>query len=126
MTLPATAVASNSPRAFVDAVLISAGLDDLFAEIFSAADVEHPKPAPDLYLTACAALGADPVRAVAFEDSRTGVASARAAGMVVVGVPSRPDADLGTDALFARPTSGPPSTSSKYSTCSAPYPTALI
>ena len=48
------AVASNSPRAFVDAALVSAGLDDLFTVVLSADDVEHPKPAPDLYLAACA------------------------------------------------------------------------
>jgi HAD superfamily hydrolase (TIGR01509 family) len=47
------------------------------------------KPAPDVYLRACADLGADPARAVAIEDSAHGVASAKAAGMVAVAVPSR-------------------------------------
>jgi HAD superfamily hydrolase (TIGR01509 family) len=86
------AVASNSPRRFVGAALASAGLDDLFEVIVSADDVEHGKPAPDLYLAACARLGADPRRSVAFEDSRTGVASARAAQMFVIAVPSVPGA----------------------------------
>ncbi|GIF18045.1 HAD superfamily hydrolase (TIGR01509 family) [Actinoplanes tereljensis] len=94
------AVASNSPRSFVDAALLSAGLNDLFDHIYSADDVENPKPAPDLYLVACAGLGADPARSVAFEDSRTGVCSARAAGMFVVGVPSLPGVDLETDAVY--------------------------
>ena len=94
------AVASNSPRSFVETALASAGLDDLFTEVFAAEDVVHPKPAPDLYLTACAALGADPVRSVAFEDSRTGVASARAAGMHVAGVPSLPGVVLDADTVF--------------------------
>ena len=84
------AVASNSPRRFVDAALGSAGLADLFEVIVSSDDVEHGKPAPDLYLTACARLHAVPGRSVAFEDSRTGVASARAAGMFVIAVPSAP------------------------------------
>jgi HAD superfamily hydrolase (TIGR01509 family) len=70
------AVASNSPRAFVDAALASAGLDGLVEHILAAEDVVDGKPAPDLYLAACAALGADPARSVAFEDSATGVASA--------------------------------------------------
>nr|WP_221375065.1 HAD family phosphatase [Actinoplanes polyasparticus] len=95
------AVASNSPRAFVDAALVSAGLDDLFSVVLSADDVEQPKPAPDLYLAACTRLNAGPARTVAFEDSPTGAASARAAGMVVVSVPSLPGADLGADAEYA-------------------------
>jgi HAD superfamily hydrolase (TIGR01509 family) len=94
------AVASNSPRHFVDAALTSAGLADLFDHVYAADDVAHPKPAPDLYLAACAGLGADPARCVAFEDSRTGVGSARAAGMYVIGVPSLPDTILDVDAVF--------------------------
>lgn len=94
------AVASNSPRDFVKAALVSAGLDDLFADVVTADDVEHAKPAPDLYLAACARLGADPARTVAFEDSHTGVASARAAGLYVVGVPSLPGVTLDTDVVF--------------------------
>ncbi|MBL7253871.1 HAD family hydrolase [Paractinoplanes lichenicola] len=94
------AVASNSPRAFVDAALTSAKLDDLFTVVVTADDVEHPKPAPDLYLAACAALQAHPSAAVAFEDSRTGVTSARTAGMFVVGIPSLPGTTLDTDATF--------------------------
>jgi beta-phosphoglucomutase-like phosphatase (HAD superfamily) len=95
------AVASNSPRPFVNAALVSAGLDDLFEHVISVEDAEHPKPAPDLYLAACAVLQADPARSVAFEDSATGVASARAAGMFVVGVPSQPGTVLAVDATYA-------------------------
>lgn len=95
------AVASNSPRRFVEASLVSAGLDDLFEVIVTADEVEHGKPAPDIYLHACELLGAKPADAVAFEDSRTGVASARAAGLFVVGVPSMPGSALDVDALFA-------------------------
>lgn len=47
------------------------------------------KPAPDVYLRACADLGADPARSVALEDSAHGVTAARAAGMWAVAVPSR-------------------------------------
>lgn len=60
----------------------------------SADDVARAKPAPDLYLTACRRLAAEPARSVAFEDSRTGVASALAAQMFVIGVPSAPGAVL--------------------------------
>ncbi len=81
-------------RHFVDAALGSAGLLDLFEVIVSADDVARAKPAPDLYLTACTRLAAEPARSVAFEDSRTGVASALAAQMFVIGVPSAPGAML--------------------------------
>jgi HAD superfamily hydrolase (TIGR01509 family) len=97
------AVSSNSPRRFVDTALRSAGLHDLFEVVVSAEDAEHGKPAPDLYLAACRRLAAAPGRSVAFEDSSTGVASARAAGMFVIAVPSVPgallDAHLTYDSL---------------------------
>jgi HAD superfamily hydrolase (TIGR01509 family) len=81
-------VASNSARAFVERVLSGAGLlDGHFDVVVTAEDVEHPKPAPDLYLAACAALGSEPARSAALEDSATGVEAARAAGMFVVAVP---------------------------------------
>jgi HAD superfamily hydrolase (TIGR01509 family) len=85
-------VASNSAREFVEHVLSVAGLlDGHFDVVVTANDVERPKPAPDLYLAACAALGAEPERSAALEDSATGVAAARAAGMFVVAVPYFPD-----------------------------------
>ncbi|HEV2873736.1 MAG TPA: HAD family phosphatase [Thermoleophilaceae bacterium] len=85
-------VASNSAREFVERVLSVAGLlDGHFDVVVSANDVENPKPAPDLYLAACAALGAEPERSAALEDSATGVAAARAAGMYVVAVPYFPE-----------------------------------
>ncbi|MGH2716525.1 MAG: HAD family hydrolase [Thermoleophilaceae bacterium] len=85
-------VASNSAREFVERVLSVAGLlDGHFDVVVTANDVEHPKPAPDLYLAACTALGAEPERAAALEDSATGVAAARAAGMYVIAVPYFPD-----------------------------------
>lgn len=91
------AVASNSPRELLDAALWSAGLADCFTHSFAADEVRSPKPAPELYLTACDALGTTPQRSVAFEDSATGVASARAAGLYVAVVPSLPGADLDHD-----------------------------
>jgi HAD superfamily hydrolase (TIGR01509 family) len=88
-------LASNSSREFVDRVLSVAGLlDGHFDVVVTADDVEHPKPAPDLYLAACAALGAAPEHAAALEDSAPGVASALAAGMYVVAVPYFPDAPI--------------------------------
>jgi len=83
------AVASNSERAFLERTLASAGLlhGGPFAAIVSANEIEHPKPAPDIYLEACARLGVAPGDAAALEDSPIGVASAAAAGLFVIGVP---------------------------------------
>ncbi len=97
------AVASNSPRVFLDLVLEGAGLlgdGSPFAATVAGDEVALPKPAPDIYLAACAALGADPADCVAFEDSAPGVAAARAAGIHVTGVPYFADGLLpGADAI---------------------------
>jgi HAD superfamily hydrolase (TIGR01509 family) len=85
-------LASNSTRTFVERTLSGAGLlNGHFATIVTANDVDHPKPAPDLYLAACAALDADPTKSAALEDSAPGVASAHAAGMFVIAVPYFPE-----------------------------------
>ncbi|MCR8575714.1 HAD family hydrolase [Streptomyces sp. Isolate_219] len=93
------AVASNSPRELLDTALESAGLAPYITHAFAADEVRSPKPAPDLYLTACEALGAAPKRSVAFEDSATGISAARAAGLHVAVVPSLPGTDLDHDWL---------------------------
>lgn len=88
-------LASNSSREFVERVLSVAGLlNGHFDLIVTADEVERPKPAPDLYLAACAGLDAAPKRAAALEDSETGVTSARAAGLFVVAVPYFPDMSI--------------------------------
>jgi HAD superfamily hydrolase (TIGR01509 family) len=81
-------VASNSPRVLVDLALASSGLGDVWGATVCGDEVEDLKPAPDIYLEACRQLGAPAEETVALEDSPTGVAAARAAGMYVIGVPS--------------------------------------
>ena len=46
--------------------------------------VEHSKPDPDIYLKACTALGVEPSKAIAVEDSINGIVSAGRAGMYPV------------------------------------------
>ena len=83
------AVASNTPARFTAAALGASGLPtEVFSSVVCAGDGLAPKPEPDVYLAACRELGLPPERCVAFEDSPTGAAAARAAGMRVVGVPS--------------------------------------
>jgi HAD superfamily hydrolase (TIGR01509 family) len=82
------AIASSSSRAWLDRHVGRLGLDAHFASLVGADVVGGVgKPAPDVYLRACADLGADPARSVALEDSANGVAAAKAAGMAVVAVP---------------------------------------
>lgn len=83
----ARCVASNSRRERVIWMLQRTGLIAYFdeAHIFSGRDVAAPKPAPDLFLHAGAALEAPPGAGVVIEDSRFGVEAARRAGMVVFG-----------------------------------------
>ena len=87
-------VASNSPRAIVDRAIAYSALDVTFGVVLGGDDVPNPKPAPDVYLHAARHLGAEPHQAVALEDSPPGVASARAAGLHVIGVPSFPGVTL--------------------------------
>ncbi len=91
-------VGSNAETANVDFVLERAGIRHYFAAIASGHDVERPKPAPDIYLKVAEMLGVLPDSCIVFEDSLTGVAAARAAGMRVVGVltsmPELPGVDL--------------------------------
>jgi HAD superfamily hydrolase (TIGR01509 family) len=75
-------VASSGQPARIRHSLQLCGLYDRFVgRIFSAAEVAHGKPAPDLFLHAAARLGVEPRRCVVVEDSQYGVVAARAAGM---------------------------------------------
>lgn len=78
-------VASNSSRELVETALRGAGLG-AFDTIVAAEDVAAAKPAPDAYLEACRRLGVAPGQAAAVEDSPSGAAAAKAAGMLVIGL----------------------------------------
>jgi HAD superfamily hydrolase (TIGR01509 family) len=78
------AIATSAGRATAERNLGRAGLLDRFDALATRDDVEHPKPAPDLYLEAAKRLGVAPERCVAFEDSSIGIIAAHAAGMRAV------------------------------------------
>ncbi|MFJ4466846.1 HAD-IA family hydrolase [Streptomyces sp. NPDC089424] len=82
-----TALVTASPRAVAGTVLDALGAER-FAVAVTADDTAVSKPAPDPYLAACHALGAEPAACVAVEDTQTGVTSAEAAGCAVLAVPS--------------------------------------
>ena len=87
-------LASNSPRFLVDAALHSAGFTDAFDAVVSSDDVANHTPAPDLYLHVCSRIGVAPAEALALEDTASGIASAKAAGLTCIAVPQFAETDV--------------------------------
>ncbi|MEM9609731.1 MAG: HAD family phosphatase [Actinomycetota bacterium] len=89
-------VASSGEPARIRRSLTVTGLIGEFDEdrLFSAAEVERGKPAPDLFLHAARCCGVRPDDCVVVEDSPAGVTAARAAGMRVIGFASLTPAAL--------------------------------
>ncbi|MFI9102418.1 HAD family hydrolase [Streptomyces fildesensis] len=85
ITLPSCVASSNTHPGLRHSLGLTGLYSRFEGRIFSASEVEHGKPAPDLFLHAARALGADPARCVVVEDSRFGVEAARAAGMRAFG-----------------------------------------
>lgn len=71
----------------VGPALAQAGISDMFEFVIAIEDVAASKPDPECYSLAAKRLGIDPSRAVAFEDSRTGIRAATGAGVPTVAVP---------------------------------------
>jgi HAD superfamily hydrolase (TIGR01509 family) len=83
--LPMAAV-TNAPRANADLILDGLGIRHRFGAVVIGADLPHGKPHPLPYLEGLRLLGARAEVSVAFEDSRTGIASATAAGLATIGI----------------------------------------
>lgn len=83
------AIASGSPRSQVETILRGLTIASLFRAIVTGSDVARGKPAPDAYRRACEQLRVDAARCVAIEDSASGAAAAKAAGLRVIIVPNR-------------------------------------
>ncbi len=73
-----------------------------FAHVVDASEVVHGKPDPEIFLKAAQYAGADPTKCIAFEDSLAGVASAKGAGMKVIGITTMETAEdlKDTDAVI--------------------------
>jgi HAD superfamily hydrolase (TIGR01509 family) len=79
-------LASSSDLDRVTLSLSLAKLSDFFdGTVFTSQMVKRGKPAPDLFLHAAAVMGVPPERALVIEDSVSGVAAGKAAGMTVWG-----------------------------------------
>jgi len=98
-------VASSGTHRKIRTTLGATGLLARFeGRIFSAEDVLHPKPAPDLFLHAAQTLGHSPAACIVVEDTPTGARAGVAAGMRVYGfaahTPSERLLDAGAYATF--------------------------
>ena len=82
-------VASNSGNGWVEDGLKRLGLRTFVDAVVTREMVLNPKPAPDVYLKTAQALGIEPNRAVALEDSEPGCRAAKQAGMKAVAIPNR-------------------------------------
>jgi HAD superfamily hydrolase (TIGR01509 family) len=88
------ALASNSQGMLVRTALETARLTDAFDAIVTSDDVAEAKPAPDIYLVACERLGVLPEDALALEDTASGIAAAKAAGLACIAVPQFAETDV--------------------------------
>ena len=82
-------LASGSPRVQVETILRGMGIASRFRVVVAGTDVFKPKPAPDVYESAVEKLGVLKSCCMAVEDSASGVASAKSAGLRVIAVPNR-------------------------------------
>ena len=82
-----TALASSSSSEIISAVLEKLGIKDYFEHVYSAENETYGKPHPGVYITTASLLGVPTERCLAFEDSPSGVLSAKAAKMKCVAVP---------------------------------------
>lgn len=78
------ALASNSPRHFVENALTEAALMSCFEEICTADEVTHRKPDPEMYTRTLERMRLSPSEVLIFEDSLAGVTAAQRAGCVVI------------------------------------------
>lgn len=79
------AIASSSPRIFIEAVIRKLKLEQYFKAVVSGEEVEKSKPAPDIFLKAVSLLDIKPDECIVIEDSSAGVEAASAAGIRCIG-----------------------------------------
>jgi beta-phosphoglucomutase len=97
------AVVTNAPRANAEMMLHGLGLDRRMTELVIGDELERAKPDPLPYRTGLQRLGAQPARALAFEDSLPGIRAASGAGIATYGIRTGhpDDALLGSGAVAA-------------------------
>ena len=79
------AIASSSPRIFIEAVIDKIQIARYFTTWISGEEVPESKPAPDVFLGAAAMLNVQPENCIVIEDSKSGTIAAKSAGMKCIG-----------------------------------------
>ncbi len=79
-------IASSGERMWIEPTLKRLGMEGVFDPIVTAKDVGIGKPDPAVYLETARQMGHNPADCVALEDSTNGVKSAKAAGMICIGL----------------------------------------
>ena len=82
------ALVTNAPEENVEAILLALELKEFFDEVVLSDEVGPVKPDPAPYKAALDKLGISPEKALAFEDSTSGISSSVAAGIPTVGIAS--------------------------------------
>jgi HAD superfamily hydrolase (TIGR01509 family) len=85
------ALVTNAPEENVEAILLALKLRDFFDTVVLADEVEAVKPDPAPYTAALKKTGVPAEKALAFEDSVSGISSSVAAGIPTVGIASSQD-----------------------------------
>ena len=81
------AIASGSPHELINHYLGKVNGAKYFDVVVSGSDVEHSKPAPDIFIYAAQKLGTEPKDCYVLEDSENGIKAGYAAGMKCIGIP---------------------------------------
>ncbi|MDP4179585.1 MAG: HAD family phosphatase [Bacillota bacterium] len=79
------AVASSSPRLFIETILETIKIREYFNAILSGEEVQRGKPYPDIFLKTAEMLKVNPHECIVIEDSTNGVKAALSAGMKCIG-----------------------------------------
>ena len=95
------AIVTGCDREQLDLVHQSTGLLAFFEVIITSDDCAHAKPHPELYLAALKAMKLKPHECIAIEDSPRGLASARAAGIPCIVVPTELSEGLNFEGALA-------------------------
>lgn len=82
------AVSTGAQKEFLDIAVDKLGIRDRFDVLQSSDDIRTGKPHPEIFLKTCEKLGLEPRECIVLEDSENGVKAGKAAGCIVISVPS--------------------------------------
>lgn len=97
------AMATSAPPENVAFILKKTGLEDFFDKIVDDTQISKSKPDPEVFLKAAIKLNTPPEKCIVFEDSLSGIAAAKSAGMKIIGVTTTHPPQILEDTQMAIP-----------------------